>query len=151
MGSASGASPADRERARDPDAPAECRRGRLLMHWPTLRGVAAISTACQPCWIKPGEPGCFSPPPQPSPHQGGGRTKVPSPLVGEGEPRFPPPWWGEGEPRFPPPWWGEGEPRFPPPWWGRVGVGGCFSLPPCGGGLGWGAEATSTRRDFPYA
>src|SRR5579883_698264 len=127
MGSASGASPADRERARDPDAPAECRRGRLLMHWPTLRGVAAISTACQPCWIKPGEPGCFSPPPQPSPHQGGGRTKVPSPLVGGGETKVPSSLVGGGRTKVPSPLVGEGWGGgvfFPPPLWGRVRVGG---------------------------
>src|SRR5579885_2574309 len=72
---------------------------------------------------------------------GGGSLVPPSPLVGEG--------WGGGE------WFSlphkEGALFLPPPLWGRVGVGGervppatrrepCSSLPPCGGGLGWGGK-----------
>ncbi len=79
----------------------------------------------------------------PLPHQGGGRNKAPSPTRGEGEP-FPPPQpsptRGEGEP-FPPPQpsptRGEGETRHPPPPGGREPW---FSLPPGGGGLGWGGK-----------
>jgi hypothetical protein len=58
----------------------------------------------------------FSPfPPTPTlPHPGGGSLGSPSPLVGEGALLLPPPWWGRE------------------PW---------FSLPPCGGGLGWGGMA----------
>src|SRR5579875_3657712 len=57
---------------------------------------------------------------------GGGSNKAPSPLGGEGATRLPPPLWGRV---------GVGGMVLPPPWWG-----GFFSLPPGGGGLGWGGE-----------
>src|SRR5579883_1245240 len=59
-----------------------------------------------------------SPPTPTLPHKGGGSLFLPPPLwgrVGVGENASPSPRGGEG--------WGGGE---------------CFSLPPCGGGLGWG-------------
>src|SRR5579884_2254592 len=87
---------------------------------------------------------CPYPPPQPSPTRGEGE-KNSLPHKGGGRKKLPPPQGGR-EKKTPSPTRGEGEKNSLP----HKGGGSCIcSLPPCGGGLGWGVRTPCLHCPYP--